>query len=140
MGKDYLERFIEAHQSEWDDQKAPPQLWDKIASDLPVSKKANNPWKIFSLIMSLIVIALLIAYLMKGSNNEIAPAQEVQLEFAELEDFKETEHFYLSSIQVNYEKLNRHGIDATLEEDLSLLDNNYKELHRLYKSHLTTCL
>ena len=133
MRKDDLEKFIEANRAKWDDQKAPEGIWDRIENDLDQPIRARNSWKLFSIFLAVTLLSILSYFLITNSSGNMDNNQEEVLEFAEVEDFKETEHFYLSSIQVSYEKLNLHGIDATLESDLTLLDSNYKELIEEYK-------
>ena len=134
MKKDNLEKFIEANRIAWDDQRAPAGVWDKIQTDLIKESGYSNPWKTVSIILLVVLSLVIVGLVVHSMNNRHSTLMDSGLEFAELEDFRETEHFYLTSINVNYEKLNRHGIDATLEADLSLLDSNYKELLEEYKT------
>ena len=134
MKNDYIERFIQDNLENWNDKKAPDGLWDKIEDDLnfPVDN-ANTPWARIIILLSVIIGLLIFLNYLIGTNNKKSTDNGELLEFAELEGFHETENFYISAIEVSYEKLRIHDVDATLEEDLSLLDQNYKELIEEYK-------
>lgn len=136
MRKDRLEKFIIVNKEELSNKKAPADLWDKINQNLyaPQETQRPSPWKNVSIILLLIVTLLFVLmWFQWGSDSNELPDIIQPLEFAELEDFKETEHFYLSSINVSYDKLTRFEIDATLEEELRLLDKNSQELMEEYK-------
>jgi len=136
MNRDRLEEFITANKEQLNTKTAPDELWGKINDELDSSKTtgSSNPWKKVSIILFLIVALLFVLIWIRSDSETEDESRTLQpLEFAELDDFKETEHYYLSSINVSYDKLKQFDVDATLEKDLSLLDENSQELLEEYK-------
>ena len=136
MKRDNLEEYIVNNKDQWNTLKAPDHIWQNIEEELEHSNSnSNNPWKKIIWIIA-IILGLLSAYYFMSRTSESATQKdfESQLEFAELENFQETDNYYRSAINVNYEKLQKYALGATLEEDLRLLDENYNDLLEDYKS------
>ncbi len=136
---DKLEKHITQNKEVWDDKKAPDFLWDKIEKNLdPIPKptSASKGW--IGYIIVGIAIGLLATFLFSQLSQEqeleSASSLENPMEFAQLEDFQETEHYYLASINMSMEELKKMKVDATLMEDLSQLDRLDKQLREEYKA------
>lgn len=135
MAEDKLERFIRDNRERWDDKKAPDNTWANILNKLPQNPESDKKiWKKIALALTLF-LAMLILYLILTPRADSSDNQPTQLlEYAEIPDFKETEEFYMSAIFASQQEVYEQHIDATLEQDLSLLDQSTKELREEYLS------
>lgn len=133
MEEDRLEKFIRDHRDEWDDKKAPDEAWTNILNGLPSAPiPEKSIWKRATILLGFVVI-LLLTYLLVNQPSDSENTQQVPiLEYAELPNFQETEEFYISAIFTSQQKVSEQHIDATLEEDLSLLDQKIQELRKEY--------
>ena len=136
---DKLEKHITQNKKEWEDKMAPDLLWEKIEKNLDLNveqKTVSNRWMGFLLVG--IGFGLLSVFLWnhftKETDIDNAATLESPLEFAQLEDFQETEHYYLTSINMSMVALEKMEVDATLMEDLSQLDVRDKQLREEYKT------
>ena len=136
---DKLEKHITQNKEKWDDKKAPDFLWEKIEKNLdptPKSKPVTKGW--IGYIIVGIAIGLLATFLFSqlSQDQKLETASSIKnpMEFAQLEDFQETEHYYLASIKMSLEELKKMEVDATLMEDLSQLDRLDKQLRQDYKA------
>ncbi len=136
MKKVNLEEYIKKNKEHWNDKSAPEHIWSNIENELDHPRDyGHGRWKKIILTI-LIIIGLLVIYNLLTSKGDSFTTQSKnsKLEFAELENFHETEQYYQSAINVYYEKIQKYNVDATLEEDLRLLDENYTELLEEYKN------
>lgn len=124
---DPLENYIRQNSKAFDDKIAPQGVWEKIISQLN-NRRILKIRRIIWLGLSIILLGAL-AYFLKNyqaqSKIELIP---VQLEFAALTDFNETQEYYVNLIQVYSDQLKELNPDATILHDLSLLDKTDKEL------------
>ncbi|MFT4565291.1 MAG: hypothetical protein ACI9FN_000243 [Saprospiraceae bacterium] len=134
---DKLEKHISQNREAWDDKKAPDFLWNKIEMNLePTPKSASKGW--IGYVIVGIGIGLFATFLLSQFNKEqdvdTSSSLENPMEFAQLEDFQETEHYYQASINMSMEELKKMKVDATLMDDLSQLDKLDKQLRKEYKA------
>ena len=135
---DKLEKHIYQNKEEWNDRKAPDFLWDKIERNLDPEqtlKSTSTSW--IGILLVGIVIGLLATYVFsqftENQSSSIPSRLDNPLEFAQMKDFQETEHYYLASINVRMVALKKMEVDATLMEDLCQLDIIEKQLREEYK-------
>lgn len=147
---DRLRSYIEENKSEFDNLKAPAGIWDEIDKEINKPEKPSGNWKTKGLIASiLMVITLSAGYYwgqQQGSNNDQVEEmlqEEEALEFAGLPDFNETRQYYVTQVNTTWNELKKLHYDATLEQDLSLLDKTDEELKNelieaegIYKEHV----
>lgn len=133
-----LEKHIINNRDQWDDQKAPDHLWDRIETQLDTSKEVGKSsdskfWK-GGFLLLVIGMATAGLFFMIASDTEEEMTSQAPLEFAGLGDFQETEHYYLTSIYSNLKELEKLDVDATLLEDLNQLDLQDQELRKEYEN------
>lgn len=147
---DRLRSYIEENKSEFDNLKAPAGLWDEIDKEINKPEKPNGNWKIKGLVASILMIITLSAGYywgqQQGTNNDQVEQmlqEEEALEFAGLPDFNETRQYYVTQVNTTWNELKNLHYDATLEQDLSLLDKTDEELKNelieaegIYKEHV----
>lgn len=138
MKQDLLEKFVREHRQEWDDQKAPPEIWENIVEHLPneeeVRRSTSNSWKTVAILLGIFLVILLTYLLFFSERKEDMVAPQQILEYAELPDFNETEEYYMSAVFASEQKISEQILDVSLEKDLSLLDQSTNELREEYKT------
>jgi hypothetical protein len=151
--RDPLRTFIEDNKAEFDEYKAPPSIWDNVQKEIPVTLAKTTPWKWIGLMAISVVLAIVVTAYFTRQDEVIDQEQstEVQddqiLEFAQLPDFNETQQYYATQVNATWVELKKLHYDATLEKDLSLLDEQDNELRielksaeGIYKEHVLQAL
>ena len=143
--EDKLRSFIEQNKQAFDGHRAPAGIWDQI--DLEVNGPKSMPWKWYILLGLLVISgALGIGYYFgqhNGSMSEEVNSQQKILEYAGLPDFEETRQYYITQVNETWKELRELHYDATLEQDLNLIDKTDDELKNellqaegIYKEHV----
>ena len=124
--KDLLKLYIEKHRKEFETAKAPEFSWEKIENILETELRTG--WKRKPLVwigVGLLVAAL--AYFVLKSSEGQDERLDYQ-EYADLDDYDETENYFITQSDFLWEEIKKVHTDATLEIDLDLLDENEKNL------------
>lgn len=151
--QDPLRDYIREHRSSFDTQKAPAGMWDVIEAQLPETKGQTNYWKWLGIFSMVMILGLSLAFLWlkrdTAAHLEGSPMVEDTevLEFAHMPDFNETQQYYTTQVNETWAELKKIHYDATLEKDLSLLDEHDRELRDelkdaegIYKEHVLQAL
>lgn len=132
---DNIEKYIKGNTESWDNLKAPPMAWGKIEAELNKEEDSKNKFsrwgKLLLLLSGIILLAIItIPQIINSKSQESTPSEILQ--FAEVPDYQETEHFYKTNIDLSLVALQKLDPDATLLNDLSQLDEIEKELRAEY--------
>ena len=131
-----LKDFVKKYRKEWDDKKAPDDLWFQINEELDTDNNLfNKSWfKVIALLAIITIILILHSIILKkDTTTKLEPTQDF-IEYAALEEYEEAQFYYLTSIDLKEKKLNEYSIDATLKRDLALLDESFEELEKEFKN------
>lgn len=121
---DVLKRFVQEHKEEFNDRKVPENTWSAIKARM--DRASFLTWSIFNV---LVIIGLIIWLTLYNLTFEKAVSEpEELLEYALYHDFLEMEKYYLTKSVDLQNEINLFINDATLQRDLSLLDQINEDL------------
>jgi hypothetical protein len=124
---DKLKHFIEDHKAEFDDKVPDRSIWLSIENALDKDQKRKiiqfQPWKIAAGVILLLCTGILI-----GLNIR---EQRTQLNYSssqELLQFKDTESYYMTQVNLKLDQIKDPASKASVSEDLKQLDEIYRQL------------
>jgi len=128
---DNLEKYIEAHREEFDNEKPRDQVWTKINESMPNVQpkkvgKAGWMWKAAAVLLLMTTVYLLL--------DRQQPQDKILAESGEavLSEFDEAEKYFLSEIDKRRTQLAAYQLDEPMEkefmDDLENLDKMYNSL------------
>lgn len=131
MSEDKLRSFIKEHKSEFDDQKTPARVWDRIDQDLGRGPKKNKPstkqiWMILSTV--LVMFSAGIYFGSKYFSEQKPPAVYAEIQD---EEFLEMQHYYNPLLERKQQKfVNQVSNESSKDElkALNELDEGFQEL------------
>ena len=130
MEKDHLKIFIDENRHEFDSDKAPDTVWEKLASQLQYDDPSVNPKNKFPVLYFvsgiaatlLLMITALIGYQIGIRNNNYPENNQVYRSYT----LKEKD--YLQEINHKMDLLEMNSLDPSIQNDLLELDAVYQEL------------
>ncbi len=127
---DPLEQFIVNHREKLFPEKAPPAAWDKISAKLDTPAVPRNPYRTAFWILVAAILAI-VSYWYYAQTIDREPQQT--MEYAAIPDFDEVQSYYRLAVDQKMEELYKVHDDATIDDDLSLLDQMEAELRKEYQ-------
>ena len=129
MDRDALEQFILDNRQAFETKVAPEGIWNDIASNLDRDHRIYRiPKSLFWALIMVILISAIGFIVVTSSNNQVDTSHPPTLEFADFQELKETKDYYTDQVNVKLDELSTYTSDATIFEDLRLLDRMEKDL------------
>lgn len=130
MEKDDLKIFIDQNRNEFDSEKAPDRVWEKLASQLHYDDPTVNPKNRFPVLYFvsgvaatlLVLITALVGYQIGIRNNSYPENNQAYQSYT----LKEKD--YLQEINHKMDLLEMNSLDPSIQNDLLELDAVYQEL------------
>lgn len=131
MNDDLLKSFVQEHTSEFNAERAPSRVWDRVEKDLGESPKKNN-WPRASrwlLVMGLGVLFL--GGIAVGSYWNSAD-EDPSLQYAQIEDeeYQELNHFYQSRLNTTQQQFASFPSSQEILPELTDLQSGFQELQK----------